>query len=528
MIDSPMKRVIQNLRRVALREGTTGLTDGELLTRFIEQRDELSFEALVRRHGPMVLGVCQRVLHNQHDAEDAFQATFLVLVRKAASVVPRNMVGNWLYGVARTTAFRAKAAAVKRRVKERKAMEKPRSEAAQSATWDDMQVVLDQELGRLPDKYRIPIVLCDLENKSIREAARLLGWPQGTLAGRLARGRKMLAARLARRGFALSGGLLAAMLAQNALACLPLSLVSSTIKAATSYEAGRAAVEGLVSAKVVALAEGVLRAMLMTKVKVVTATILLAALAWCGIGVLTHSARAEGRSKSAESTEARMAKPSQPVKLTTLRIRVDLEAINALTHTITASYWHSHELDRTLAGAGQKGSRSFGFFQAKLTDLPVAKDAKIRDAGKEIKFADLRTGTRVTLELAVDQAGLIVVDIQKENQDAAVHKPDRKMFPNGSEYDFGVMPRGTQPEYVFPIINTSDAPLQLLSVRLSCGCLKASVNKKLLKPNERAELTIALDTRRFVGPKSASAYLTTGSGSAVKEFRFSVSAHSRD
>src|SRR5438445_4071487 len=174
MATSSINRVIQNIGRAVLIQNGAGLTDAELLSCFIDKRDEAAFEALLRRHGPMVLGVCRRVLRNHHDAEDAFQATFLVLVRKAASIVPRTMVGNWLYGVAHTTALRARAAIAKRRVKERKVMEMPRTEAAQQASWNDLQAVLDQELGRLADKYRVPIILCDLENKSIKEAARHL------------------------------------------------------------------------------------------------------------------------------------------------------------------------------------------------------------------------------------------------------------------------------------------------------------------------------------------------------------------
>ena len=153
-------------------------------------KDEAAFEALVRRHGPMVLGVCRRVLRNHHDAEDAFQATFLVLVRKAASIVPREMVANWLYGVAYRTALKARSMIARQRVRERQVTEMPEPEAAEpDDCWRDLQPLLDQELSRLPDKYRVPIVLCDLEGKTGKEAARQLGWPEGTVASRLARGR---------------------------------------------------------------------------------------------------------------------------------------------------------------------------------------------------------------------------------------------------------------------------------------------------------------------------------------------------
>lgn len=289
---SPVQGVIQHLRRAVLVQGGAGLTDGQLLTLFLERRDEGAFEALVKRHGPMVMGVCRRVLRNPHDAEDAFQATFLVLVRKAASVVPREMVANWLYGVARTTALRANAATAKRRKRERQVREMPEPEAVEPELWHDLQPVLDQELSRLPDKYRVAIVLCDLEGKSHKEAARQLGWPQGTLSGRLARGRKLLAGRLARHGFAVSGGALAGLLPQHASGSVPASLVSSTVKAASLLAAGQAAVAGLISVQAAALTKGVVMTMLLNKLKLVTLVLMVAA-AVSGAGLFYRTQAAE-------------------------------------------------------------------------------------------------------------------------------------------------------------------------------------------------------------------------------------------
>jgi RNA polymerase sigma factor (sigma-70 family) len=289
--------VFQHLRRTALLQGGAGLTDGQLLGRFVEQRDEAAFAALVRRHGPMVWGVCRRVLGHHQDAEDAFQAAFLVLVRKAASVVPRDMVGSWLYGVAHTTAIRAKALAAKRRARERPVTHLPDLPAAPAKRdrCGDLLPLLDQQLTLLPDKYRVAVVLCDLEGKSIKEAARHLGWPQGTLAGRLARARALLAKRLARHGLAVSGGALAAMLSPNvASAVVPTSVVSSTIKAARLFTAGQAAATGVISVKVAALTEGVLQAMLLHKIK--TAVLVCLVLAAVGIGLsgLVPRGQAEG------------------------------------------------------------------------------------------------------------------------------------------------------------------------------------------------------------------------------------------
>ena len=294
MATTALGTVLHDLRRSLLRQEEAGSTDGDLLESFITGRDEGAFEALMRRHGPMVLGVCRRVVRNEADAEDAFQATFLVLVRKAASIRPRGMVGNWLYGVAHSTALKARAMSTKRVAKEREAAARPKSEVA-GDTWQHLQALLDQELQALPDKYRAPIVLCDLEGKSIKEAARQLGCPQGTVGTRLARGRSLLARRLARHGLALSGGVIATVIAQNATAAgVPPLLMSSTIKAATLIAAGQAAATGLVSANVAALTEGVLKAMFLTKLKIATVVFLMLAMigmgAW-GIGSVAATAQ---------------------------------------------------------------------------------------------------------------------------------------------------------------------------------------------------------------------------------------------
>jgi RNA polymerase sigma factor (sigma-70 family) len=292
MLTSPLQGVIHYARRAALVSDEAGLTDGQLLSCFIERQDEGAFEALVRRHGPMVLGVCRRVLHGHHDVEDAFQATFLVLVRKAASIVPREMVANWLYGVAHTTAIRARGLSARRRVREKQVIVMPEPEAVRQELWDDLQGVLDLELSRLPDKYRVAIVLCDLQEKSHKEAARQLGWPIGTLSGRLARARKMLAVRLARHGLAVSGSALVGVLSGNAAsASLPGSLVSSTVKAASVLAAGQAAIAGSISAQVAALTEGVVMTMNLNKIKTVTMVLLFAALL-SGAGLFYHRTQA--------------------------------------------------------------------------------------------------------------------------------------------------------------------------------------------------------------------------------------------
>ncbi len=206
------------------------------------------------------------MLRSHQDAEDAFQATFLVLVQKAATLPDKEMVGNWLFGVARQTAVRMRALAAKRSARERQVQVMPEPTAADPSR-NDLGPYLDEELSRLPDKYRALIVLCDLEGKTRKDAARQLGVPEGTIASRLATARGMLAKRLSRRGLSVSSGMLGALLAQEAAsACVPSLAVSATIKAATLLAAGQAAA-GALSPSVAALMTGVTQAMCMTKLK---------------------------------------------------------------------------------------------------------------------------------------------------------------------------------------------------------------------------------------------------------------------
>ena len=277
------------------------MTDGQLLEAFIGRKDGETFDALLHRHGPMVMGVCFRVLRNHHDSEDAFQAAFLVLARKASSVRPREQVVNWLHGVAYRTALKARAMRAKTQVRERQVAQMPEPEGVQQDNWSDLQPVLDEELSRLPDNYRLPLLLCDLEGKSIKEATQQLGWPQGTLAGRLARARKMLAKRLTQRGVVLSGGALAVVLTEKAAsASVPLSLAASTSKAAVAVAAGKVAAPSLVSAKVAALMEGVMKGMFLSKLKTVSAVLFVVlGLGAFGGGLLEHQ-RATGQQNSVE------------------------------------------------------------------------------------------------------------------------------------------------------------------------------------------------------------------------------------
>jgi RNA polymerase sigma factor (sigma-70 family) len=246
--------VLRHIRHLVGTHGVDGLSDGQLLERFSASRDEAAFAALVERHAGVVLGVCRRILGHAHDAEDAFQATFLVLAQKAGSIRKKESVGSWLYGVAYHVAREAKARAHRRRTHERQAQDMATPESLAEAVWPELKPVLDEELHRLPDKYRVPLVLCYLQGKTNRQAASELGWPVGSISRRLARGRELLRRSLARRGITLTGAALAAVFTHKvASAAASLGLVSTTVRAGLRLAAGRP-VAGVVSAHALSLA----------------------------------------------------------------------------------------------------------------------------------------------------------------------------------------------------------------------------------------------------------------------------------
>src|SRR5262245_42006400 len=192
----PTRTIGEHLRRAGLLRDRHVLADRRLMESFSADGDETSFEILVKRHGPMVLGVCRRVIGNLHDAEDAFQAVFLVLAKKAASIARCDLIGNWLYGVAYRTALQARGRLVRRRAQETQVRDMPQPAVAPECELHELHQVLDLELSRLADKFRAPIVLCDLEGRPRKEVARLLKIPEGTLSSRLATARQHLARRL--------------------------------------------------------------------------------------------------------------------------------------------------------------------------------------------------------------------------------------------------------------------------------------------------------------------------------------------
>src|SRR5262245_24363370 len=213
--------MLQSLRTLCAVPGAADLTDRELLQRFLVRREQAAFTLLVQRHAPMVLGVCRRVLGDVHRAEDAFQATFLVLVRQAASLHGTGSLSSWLYTVAQRIAVAARAQAAAQRRRERRSQMVPRGEPLDELTWQELRQVLDEEIGRLPEKYRAPWGLCYCEGKSYDQAARELGWPKSSLASRLGRARDRLRRHLVQRGIAVSAGLLATVLCEKVAGAPP-------------------------------------------------------------------------------------------------------------------------------------------------------------------------------------------------------------------------------------------------------------------------------------------------------------------
>jgi RNA polymerase sigma factor (sigma-70 family) len=388
MATGQLNQVIETLRGAAFQFEGADLSDGELLESFLRTREEAAFAALVHRHGAMVWGVCRRLLRAHQDAEDAFQATFLVLLRKASGIAPKNLVANWLYGVARQTALKARATLAKRSAREKQVTTMPEPLAQARDAWDDLQPVLDQELGRLPDKYRVVIVLCDLEGKSRKDAARHCNVPEGTIASRLATARTMLAKRLSRSGLKISGGALAAALSHGvASANLPVSVASLTIKAASLVAAGPAAVAGCISAEAVALAEGVLKTMLLNKLKIATAVVVAIGILGAGGIALTQRALADkpaeppAKEKPAQLAQKPAAPPAtenRPSEVIPTVVNGVVKSVDAAANTVTVTY-----------GIGD-------------STFTLAKDAKLEIDGKPGQLASLPAGADIRVSQFTD------------------------------------------------------------------------------------------------------------------------------
>jgi HlyD family secretion protein len=288
MRSGPSATILRQIERLVGGEALAGLSEGQLLDRFLSRHDERAFEALIVRHGPMVLGVCRRTLRDLADVEDAFQATFLILMKKAGVIRDRDQLGPWLYGVAHRVAVRARARATRRHAKEQSGavVEHTFMESFRAVDQREIRAVLDDELSRLPEKFRSPIVLCYLEGLTHDEAAARLHCRVGTIRSRMATARDRLRYQLARRGVATSVAFVATVLAREASATtLPRALIKSTVRNAVVFATADGAAAGLVSTSVGLLLRGVLRTMSLSH-RTAAATALLSVLVLTGGAVV--------------------------------------------------------------------------------------------------------------------------------------------------------------------------------------------------------------------------------------------------
>jgi RNA polymerase sigma factor (sigma-70 family) len=322
MPKAPFSDILQYLRRMYPAEDAADRPDSDLLNRFVTQGEDAAFTVLLERHAAMVMGVCVRVLGDLHGAEDAFQATFVVLARRAPSIALRGSLGPWLYAVAQRIALRAKAQITVQRNRERRYSDMPRAARLDEHSWQELRSVLDEEIGRLPEKYRAPLVLCYFEGKSQDRAAKELGWAKSTLDRRLSRGRELLRKQLIRRGITLSAAMLATALCEKvAGAAVSATITINTVKAATSVLAGKVVAGGYISARALALAEEAIVGLLAMKGKLVLVVIVIGlavgGVGWAGYGALEEQAppdrEAKTQAPAAKDQASVTAKKNQPI-----------------------------------------------------------------------------------------------------------------------------------------------------------------------------------------------------------------------
>lgn len=408
MVPSPLTRAVDELKRAAYLDNADLLGDGELLDRFLARQDESAFEILVRRHGPMVLGVCRRILGNVPDVDDAFQATFVVLLKKGASIRPREQVGAWLHGVARRVACKAKGLVARQHQREQPMVDWG-VESTPAFDHRDWLPLLDKELDRLPEKYRAAVVLCDLQGQSRREAATRLRVSEGTLSSRLARARALLGSRLKLRGVALSTALLA--FSESAAHAAPPALVS-----ATQTTIAAAASNGAVASTVTVLSQGVIKAMFVAKIiKGVAIALTIAALSLgAGTGYFLHEAYADKPAKPA-ADPTKPAKPAaDPLKPAKPAAEGDKTvkpmAGDVLSGDVVSIDLSKKTLTMTVPVPGSK--------ERKEESFPLGNDVKVllyhgaKKESKEGKIEDVAAGDSISAQLTADKKAIAQIDVR--------------------------------------------------------------------------------------------------------------------
>jgi RNA polymerase sigma factor (sigma-70 family) len=431
-------------------------SDRQLVERALTGPDAAALAAIVHRHGPMVYRVCWRVLHHAHDAEDAFQATFLVLARKLRTLRKHPSLASWLHGVALRVARKARAQAAARRRREHRAS-RPDALPPEDVTWQELRGALDGELGRLPDRWRLPLLLCYLEGRTQEEAARHLGWSKSTLRRRLEEARTALGCRLTRRGLVWPAALTAVLISDCLTAAPAPGLVAATVDVAAGLVAGKSLALAT-SARVATLAEGVLKPMFLTKLKVAMAVLLCMSFVTAGMGGFSAPTRApeqvedrpevppkEKKAAPEEVQGARLlVEKAQELEAAKARVRQAEAALQEAQKKLSAAQQHYDDAQDRYEAAkarGQSGEgttlrgvlvkvdpaagtvrlehwkdvpgdgRPFnGIHYLAYEDFPVAKDAVLQQDNVKTKLADLRTGKRTALHLRGNEVRGITVD----------------------------------------------------------------------------------------------------------------------
>jgi len=395
--------ILRHLRRaVPVERGEASACDADLLDRFVDSRDGFAFEVLVRRHASLVWNVCRRIVRNDANAEDAFQAVFLTLVRKAHTIGRRASVASWLHKVAYRVAVEARRQAARRAVREVPVMEHDLTRPGDDTAWGDLRPVLDDEVCRLPEKYRAPVVLCYLQGRSNAEAARELGCPTGTVVTRLAWARSRLRERLTRRGLSTSAGLVAVGLPQRAeAAAVPPGLIDTTIRASLLTAAGETAAVAAHAATAMSLSRAATSAVSIARVKFVVAVAVCMA--------LVGAALLRGRGDAGEP----------PVNAATAAARSDVGALNPQpienepnpgpdedTPPRITAYFEGVEQGKITVTFRYRGA------VLDTVTLPVAAYAKITRNDKPLRLADLKPGWLLRINLSADESKVIAIRVK--------------------------------------------------------------------------------------------------------------------
>lgn len=398
MSEQPLRTLMRGLRKAADPAEVGGLTDSELLRRWVAHRDAAAFEVLVWRHGPAILGLCRRLLRDGHAAEDAFQAAFLALALKAASISRGEAIASWLYKVAYRAALRLRAGTCHWQALDPEAADPEATDPTGTADRRDLRAALDEELDRLPARYRAPLVLCYFEGRTNEEAARELGCPVGTVVSRLARGRQRLRGRLLRRGLTPAVALLAGTLPREAVA-LPAALVAATARAVLPAAVGS---EAVVSAQVMALTEGVLRTMSMTKLKIVMAVLMTGTVA----GVAAVGYQGAGDGPAAKAVPSRRAVTQRPLggKRTSPAVLQDLrDAVETAKATVAIKRANLTAAEAALRFARNQLKRMQQLAKVGAVDNTLVEEKEANAAAKEAALQSAKAEVQLA-EIVLKQA----------------------------------------------------------------------------------------------------------------------------